>query len=105
MKFLLAPISLLVLLLAGCAVVEPEKNPAGGDRPQPGKALVYFYRPGRFVGSLRGVQISDGRTALGDLGNGTYFVYQTSPGSHLFNGNGHTEDATPVRLEPNRTYY
>lgn len=96
---------LVFVVLSACAVVEREKAPSGGDHPQAGKALVYFYRPKRFVGSARGVQISDRKVPIGDLGSGTYFVYQATAGEHLFNGNGATEDAVPVRLEPNHTYY
>jgi hypothetical protein len=102
-----SPLLILAALctLAGCAVVEPEKSPVGGDRPAPGMALVYFYREARFTGSMAGIQISDRGKPIGDLGNGTYFVHQANPGEHLFIRNGHTEDATPVRLEAGKTYY
>jgi hypothetical protein len=98
-------ICVALFTLAGCATVEPEQTPAGGDRPAPGKALVYFYREARFTGRMAKLPISDRGRPVGDLGNGTYFVYQASPGEHLFIRNGRTEFATPVRLEAGKTYY
>lgn len=45
------------------------------------KALVYIYREGSFVGSLRGLYIdADGRR-VGALNSGTYFVYEADPGT------------------------
>jgi hypothetical protein len=94
-----------VLALAGCADVDKESTPAVPDKPQPGKALVYFYRVHRYVGWARGIEIDDGTTPIGDLSNGSYFVFQASPGLHHFVGNGHDEDSVSYPLAPNHTYY
>lgn len=102
-SYFLFPI--LFLLMAGCADVEKDTSHAGPDRPQPGKALAIFYRPGRYVGCMRGLEVSDRQTPVGDLSNGSYFVYQASPGEHLFNLNGHDEDAVVGHLAPNHIYH
>jgi hypothetical protein len=94
-----------VISMTGCAVDERENAPAGGDHPQPGKALVYFYRPSHFYGSSRRIQISDRSRPIGDLDNGTYFACQVSPGDHRFNGNDQPEDSVHVWLVAGRTYY
>ena len=96
---------LFILALAGCAAVDKESTPATPDRPLPGKALVIFYRPGRYVGWARGLEVTDGDKIIGDLSNGSYFVYQAAPGSHRFIVNGHDEDTVAYTLAPNQTYY
>jgi hypothetical protein len=94
-----------ILALAGCADVDKETTPSAPDKAQPGKALVYFYRPERYVGWMRGLEIDDGTTAIGDLSNGSFFVYQAAPGAHHFVGNGHDEDSVSYPLAPGHTYY
>lgn len=96
--------AIAIISMTGCAV-EREVAEAGNDHPEPSKALVYFYRPAHFIGGSREIQISDRERPLGELGNGTYFVYQASPGDHLFNGNGQPEDSVHVWLVAGRTYY
>ena len=100
---LLSIISAFILI--GCAQVVNEPKPTVPDRPQSGKALVFFYRRGGFANCARGMEVTDGEKIIGDLSSGSYFVYQAEPGSHRFIVNGHDEDTVAQTLVAGQTYY
>ena len=54
----------------------------GFNKPQANQGLLYIYRPNSFGASMRNFMAYDKTTGkyLGDLENGTYIVYSTTPG-------------------------
>jgi len=98
MKFLVS--IALLLLVTSCAVTGTKRQatPAAGDYPEPGKGLVIFYRESHFTGGALGYAIRDfdekpndvskvrSQPRIGALPNGSYFVYQATPGQHVFAG-------------------
>lgn len=77
----------LSLLIAGCAtpmVVPVDKQASVAPKIDPHKAQVYFMRDSAFVGCARGIFIADNGKRIGGVNSGTYFLYQASPGIHVF---------------------
>src|SRR3954466_1853034 len=70
--------------LASCATVQRENAPTTADRPKSGKGLVVFYREKKLEGWAVGYNVRDGDKAIGGLPNGSYFVYDVTPGPHTF---------------------
>ena len=54
---------------------------------------------------MRGMEVNDGDKPVGDLSNGSYFVYQAAPGVHRFIVNGHDEDTVSYTAVAGQTYY
>jgi len=73
-----------------------------------GKALVYIYRPSRFLGGGNHYTINDGNDKVSriHLYNGGYFEYFTDPGKHNFwlELSGKREDII-VNCEEGETYF
>lgn len=92
-------------LLSSCASVQREAAPAQPDRPQAGKGLVIFYRERHFVGGGVGYNIRDNGAEIGGLPNGSYFVYQASPGVHRFTAATEATDEKPLTVQAGKTYY
>jgi hypothetical protein len=90
----------VILLGAGCASTgtKNEAQPVTGDNPEPGKGLVIFYRESHFKGGGVGYAVRDfdeepntgakafSQPRIGALPNGSYFVYQATPGKRVFTG-------------------
>ena len=90
----------VILLGAGCASTGTKRQapPVTADCPEPGKGLVIFYRESHFTGGALGYAIRDfdekpndvskvrSQPRIGALPNGSYFVYQATPGQHVFAG-------------------
>lgn len=96
---------IVLCVLSSCASVEQEAVPSRPDRPKSGKALVIFYRERHFAGSAMGYDILDNGVKIGGLSNGSYFVYQASPGSHRLSAVGAATDEKVTRVEAGKTYY
>ena len=100
---------LIVMLAVGCSV--PLRLPLTKQTyvptNDPDKALVYIYRESGFAGSARGMYVTMDGTRIGGLNTGTYFVYEASPGPHMFA----VEDrlgknpGRALTIEPGRRYY
>jgi hypothetical protein len=52
--------------------------------PDPGKALVVIYREKEYRGSLRGMYVTANDKRIGGVSNGTYFIHELAPGTHVF---------------------
>ena len=92
-------------LLSSCASVQREAAPVSPDRPEPGKALVIFYRERHFVGGGVSYKVFDNGTRIGGLPNGAYFVYQAKPGAHKFTASTESTSEHVLTLEAGKTYY
>ncbi len=73
--------------------------------PQPGKALVVFFRPKRGLGALIGFIVREDKTELGKLRNGNYFAVQVEPGTHTYVVHSETKDVTTIEAEEGETYF
>jgi hypothetical protein len=122
----------VILLGAGCASTGTKRQvpPVTADCPEPGKGLVIFYRESHFKGGGVGYAVRDfdeeqntgakvfSQPRIGALPNGSYFVYQATPGKRVFAGSmivfqdvweGSREVpyfcCCSVNVESNTTYY
>lgn len=84
--------------------VAPEISAAIGS-PAPGKALVVFFRPSAFVGSMIGFIVREEGVELGKLRNGNYFTLQAEPGKHAYVVHSEAKDVTMLELEEGETYF
>jgi hypothetical protein len=73
--------------------------------PEKGKALVVFFRPGKFIGSAIGFKVREGETELGKLRNAKYFTIQVEPGKHVYAVHSEAEDLTTMEAEADETYF
>lgn len=73
--------------------------------PEPGKGLVVFFRPSKFVGGGAGIKIHEGEMEHGKLGNGTWIALQMEPGVHEFVAKGEVKDVNPIEVEAGETYF
>jgi hypothetical protein len=95
----------VAIFLTSCASVQREAAPLSADRPEPGKALVFFYRERHFVGGGLSYKVFDNGARIGGLPNGAYFVYQAKPGAHKFTASTEATSEHGLTLEPGKTYY
>jgi hypothetical protein len=95
-------------MLAGCAIRSDLMSPADADasavRPEPGKALVVFVRPGRLAGAVQAV-VYDGDALVGVCSADTAIAYQTEPGQHLFMVVSEAVDFLDSMLLPGKSYF
>jgi hypothetical protein len=92
-------------LLVGCASVERDTSGVTQDKPKPGKALVYFYRPRRLVGMAVGFNVRENGVQIGGLPNGSYFVYDAAPGTHSFTAATEVTKSVTLTVQAGKTYY
>jgi len=92
------------LFFSGCASVSKQATNVFPE-PKPDKALVYFYREGKFVGSMISYNIRHNEQIIGALANGTYFYYEVDPGTHTFTANTEAKSSRTLTVEAGKTYY
>lgn len=90
---------------AATAPALSEKVLAAIGTPEPGKALVVFFRPSKFVGAAVGFKVRENEVELGKLRNGNYFTLQVEPGQHAYDVHSETEDRTLIEAEAGETYF
>lgn len=95
----------LAMMLCGCASVQKDTASITQDRPKPGKALIYFYRPRRIMGMAVGFGTWEGDRKIGGLPNGSYFVYDASPGTHNFSASTEVTKTVTINVKAGTTYY
>jgi hypothetical protein len=95
----------LLVFLSACTSMQTGQQSPSSSLPNPNVATVYFYRLQNSPGAAVGVDITDNGIDIGNLQDGTYFVYHANPGQHSFTA---TTDATSTqnfRLQSGATYY
>lgn len=117
--------SLVMLALAGCASTggsAPEKKsappaaPAAAPAPTPasepvasaagaGMGTVVFFRESKFLGMAISFKVREGKTELGKLTNGSYFVANLPAGAHEFTVHSEAKDVLNIEVEPGETYF
>jgi hypothetical protein len=72
-------------LLSGCNSLYP-KAALGMSfpAPSPDKALIVFYRQQNPLEAAQPFTVKQDRAVVGELGNKTYLLYYTIPGTHLY---------------------
>jgi len=108
-------------IVVGCANVGTERQAASSveHEPESGKGLVIFYRESKFTGGGVGFVVYEinqppsgtdpgSGPQIGALPNGSYFVYNATPGKHIFSGSTTMSPSTVycrATIESNKTYY
>lgn len=82
-----AVLMLAAVLAGGCSFNTWRTALLREDAPTE-TALVTFVRPAVFMGDAVDAYVWDGSQFIGALGAGTLLQYTTTPGEHLFVGNG-----------------
>ena len=95
----------LLVFVTSCASVEKDTGNVAQDKPGPGKALIYFYRPKRMMGMAVGFGVREGDRKIGGLPNGSYFVFQTVPGTHTFAASTEVTKTVTINVKAGRIYY
>ncbi len=77
--------------------------------PQPGKAMVVFYRPGSLMGVAMGCTVREGqgeaKVEIARLGSGKYWVHAADPGKHDYRTEGERSDLVSLNVEAGQTYF
>jgi hypothetical protein len=66
---------------------------------------VVFFRPAKYVGWILSFTVHEGNKGLGKLGNGTYFIWAATPGTHTYTVESEAKDSLTLEIEPGETYY
>ena len=69
-----------------------------------GKALMTFFRPGRFYGAVLNTSIFIDEVEIADLDNGTYVTAAVAAGRHAIHGD-EAADTLSIAIEPGREYF
>ncbi len=73
--------------------------------PPPGKGLVVFFRPRKFLGSNWRYGVREGDTKLARLRNGSYAVHVADPGTHTYSTQLENADSLTVEVAPGQVTY
>lgn len=73
--------------------------------PAPGKGLVVFFRPSKFVGAAVGFKVRENEVELGKLRNANYFTLDVEPGAHAYVVHSEAKDVTTIEVEAGETYF
>ena len=102
----LAPLTLILLVfITACGSVRTGQQYSSVSAPSPNMATIYFYRPQNSPGGAVGVDIRDNGIDIGNLQDGTYFIYHANPGEHSFTATTDTTSSQNFTLQSGATYY
>ena len=73
--------------------------------PPPGKALVVFYRPSKFLGDAVDFDVREGGTVLGKLRSGRYFVSAVEPGPHAYTVPSEANGVVNLQVAAGETHF
>lgn len=78
--------------------------------PPAGMGQIVFYRTGSMIGMAMGCQVNEGEgtpdeAKVSSLGNGKYFIYQTTPGTHEFWVRNERRDVLTLLVEEGETQF
>lgn len=83
-SFTLSVIFLIVCTITGCSATGKSFTPIEQEKD---KAVIYIYRPDRFLGSGNVWYLSDNEKQLTMVNNGGWFAYHKNPGTVTFYSN------------------
>jgi hypothetical protein len=87
------------------AVTAPDAIGVAIGSPEPGKALIVFFRPSAFKGGGINFKVREGETELGRLRSGNFFTLQVAPGKHDYTVHSEAKDVTTIEAEEGETYF
>jgi hypothetical protein len=106
-----AVLTFVVGAIGGCASV-PMTSPGmdaaakGFPAPSPGASAIYIYRQNGAVGGALAFSVTLGQRSLGQLGPGTFFLVEVTPGTHELRCVGsENSEAASVTLAPGELRY
>ena len=103
-KLCMATVLSTGLLLMGCSSSLGEQF-TELEKPSEGKAMVYFYRPSKFLGGGVNYNVQDGDKFVTEMRNGGYYPYLTETGEKKFWAKTEATDEVLITLEKNKTYF
>ena len=74
-------------------------------KPADGKAMVVFFRPGKFLGAAVGFKVREKGVELGKLRNSNWFAIEVDPGAHEYVVHSEAKDVTNIEAEAGETYF
>jgi hypothetical protein len=97
----------LALGLFGCAASGPKFQEAAS--PASGQALIYIYRPGKFMGGGVAFDVHEGKKeadhAITTLQSGGYFPYYAPPGEVTLWAKTESSASVTLDVKADKTYY
>lgn len=91
--------------LAAGALAETPAQPVQIGDPPPGKALIVFYRTWKWPAGAVSYKVREGKTELGRLSDGSYFVAVVDPGLHTYAMHAEWRDDMQIMVEADEIYY
>ena len=74
-------------------------------KAQDSLATVYFYRHGKFTGSIQSYDIKNGDAVIGRIKSNSVLTYRTKPGARFFTATTESESSIRLNVEAGRTYF
>src|SRR5437868_4043353 len=97
----------MLMMLAGCATNGPrfEETRATEAPAQKDSARIYFYRPGKFMGSAIQPALEVDGVKVGDAVPGAYFYVDEPAGTHEISAATETKEYIKVAVKPGDVRY
>ncbi len=93
----------MILLLQACANLGEQYQPVN---PPTDEAIVYFYRPSRFVGGGASFDIKENGNTIVTMYNNGYYPHQTTIGEHTYSVESlENTDSVTLNVEKGESYY
>jgi hypothetical protein len=75
--------------------------------PPPGRGQVIFFRKKSLMATGQWFRVREGGKVVGKLANGSYFVENTTPGTHTYSATFEPElkDKLTIQVDPGETYF
>lgn len=102
MKKIFLTISFLYLLPA-CGSLGHKFD--GLQTPNPNEALIYYYRPSKFIGSGIFYDVKENGNIVTTLYNGGYYPHRTTAGHKLVTAKTETAEEISFPVEKGQTYF
>ena len=94
-----------VIAVAPVASAETGAKPVQIGNPPPGKALIVFYRKWLYPAAANSYTVREGKTELGRLDPGSYFVAVVEPGLHTYSTRAERRNDMQIEVEADEIYY
>ncbi|HYA19833.1 MAG TPA: hypothetical protein VEG25_04205 [Burkholderiales bacterium] len=99
----LAGISLIAMLMPGCATLGPSYQKV--DKIPDGMGLVYIYRQNSFIGGGVYYDVKTGTTVITTLHSGGYYPYFAKPGELELWAKTEARTSVTLDVKAGETYY
>lgn len=94
---------LCILALCSCANLGEKFSP---QQPNSDEAIVYFYRPWKYVGGATSPDIQENGSKIITMYNGGYYPHHTTTGSHTYTVESlENTDSVTLDIHSGKEYY